>query len=81
MTVDGTDVELALWVTGSEPEFNLLRPLSYSNSDVVLVSFAIDDPDSFHNVRERVFQFVNSGAKISGSPRYCIIVKEPPSLW
>jgi GTPase SAR1 family protein len=81
MRVDGTDVDVALWVTGSEPEFDLLRPLSYSHSDVVLVCFAIDDPDSFHSVRGRVFQFVNMGAKLSGSPRCSILVKEHPSLW
>jgi Ras homolog gene family, member A len=49
--VDGKNVALAFWDT----EFSdRLRPLSYANSHVILICFAIDFPDSFDNVKERV---------------------------
>lgn len=80
MTVDEAEVEVALWVTGNEQEFDRLRQLSYSNSHVILVCFAIDDPDSFQNIRERVTQFVYRGVNVSGSQRCSVVVKGFPSL-
>ena len=35
-----------------------LRPLSYPDSHVILICFAIDDPDSLANVQEKVL-FLN----------------------
>jgi Ras family protein A len=52
--VDGKHVELALWDTIGQEEFERLRPLSYSNSHVILICFAIDSPDSLDNVQEKV---------------------------
>ena len=40
--VDGEQVELTLWDTAGQEEYEKLRPLSYSQSDVVLVCFSID---------------------------------------
>lgn len=35
-----------------------LRPLSYPDSHVILICFAIDSPDSLDNVQEKVRNFV-----------------------
>ena len=40
--VDGEQVELTLWDTAGQEEYEKLRPLSYNQSDVVLVCFSID---------------------------------------
>ena len=40
--VDGEQVELTLWDTAGQEEYEKLRPLSYSQSDVILVCFSID---------------------------------------
>jgi Ras family protein A len=34
--------------------FSRLRPLSYPDSHVILICFAIDSPDSLDNVQEKV---------------------------
>ncbi|ODV96024.1 hypothetical protein PACTADRAFT_49443 [Pachysolen tannophilus NRRL Y-2460] len=47
--VDGKSVELALWDTAGQEEYERLRPLSYSNASVILIGFAIDVPDSIEN--------------------------------
>jgi GTPase SAR1 family protein len=52
--VDGNHLELALWRTFGEEEYEQLRALSYSNSDVILICFAIDSPDSLDNVVQKV---------------------------
>ena len=54
VNVDGQHVELALWDTAGQEDFDRLRELSYSNSHVILICFAIDSPDSLDNVREKV---------------------------
>ena len=41
---DGKLVELALWDTAGQEEYDRLRPLSYPESDVILIVFSIDFP-------------------------------------
>ena len=47
-------IELALWDTAGQEEYDRLRPLSYPESDVILIVFAIDFPPSMHNVQDKV---------------------------
>ncbi|XP_055332732.1 ras-like GTP-binding protein RHO [Paramacrobiotus metropolitanus] len=49
--VDGNMVELVLWDTAGQEEFDRLRPLSYPNTDVILICFSVDNPSSLDNVR------------------------------
>ncbi|KAI9229570.1 MAG: GTP-binding protein rho5 [Piptocephalis tieghemiana] len=51
--VDGKQVELALWDTAGQEDYDRLRPLSYPDSHVILICFAIDLPDSLDNVQEK----------------------------
>ncbi|KAI9301360.1 Rho1 GTP-binding protein [Cunninghamella echinulata] len=53
MVVDGKKVELALWDTAGQEDYDRLRPLSYPDSHVVLVCFAVDAPDSLDNIQEK----------------------------
>jgi len=48
--LDGRPVQLALWDTAGQEEYERLRPLSYSKAHVILIAFAIDVPDSLENV-------------------------------
>jgi small GTP-binding protein len=50
-------VELALWDTAGQEEYDRLRPLSYPESDVILIVFAIDFPPSMLNVQDKVRLF------------------------
>lgn len=51
--MDGKHVELALWDTAGQEDYDRLRPLSYPDSHVILICFAIDSPDSLDNVQEK----------------------------
>ncbi|KAF8602188.1 hypothetical protein BDV93DRAFT_495024 [Ceratobasidium sp. AG-I] len=48
--LDGKPVQLALWDTAGQEEYERLRPLSYSKAHVILIAFSIDTPDSLENV-------------------------------
>ncbi|KAI9491418.1 small GTPase superfamily [Zychaea mexicana] len=50
---NGKSVELALWDTAGQEDYDRLRPLSYFETNVVLVCFAVDNPISFQNVRDK----------------------------
>lgn len=52
--VDGVQVELALWDTGGQEDYDRLRPLSYPDSMACFICFGIDSPDSLDNVAEKV---------------------------
>ncbi|XP_054706503.1 ras-like GTP-binding protein Rho1 [Uloborus diversus] len=53
MEIGGRFVEIALWDTAGQEDYDRLRPLSYPDTDVVLICFGIDDPDSLANVTEK----------------------------
>ena len=52
---DGKCIELALWDTAGQEEYDRLRPLSYPESDVILIVFSVDFPTSLANVQDKVF--------------------------
>ncbi|CAL1277647.1 unnamed protein product [Larinioides sclopetarius] len=51
--VDGKMVELALWDTAGQEGYDRLRPLSYPDTNVILICFSIDCPDSLENIPEK----------------------------
>jgi len=53
--VDGVPVNLGLWDTAGSDEYNTLRPLSYTGTDVFLICFSIFSPSSFENVIKKWF--------------------------
>uniref|UniRef100_G1Q2Q4 Ras homolog family member C n=1 Tax=Myotis lucifugus TaxID=59463 RepID=G1Q2Q4_MYOLU len=50
---DGKQVELALWDTAGQEDDDRLRPLSYPDTDVILMRFSIDSSDSLENIPEK----------------------------
>lgn len=67
--VDGKHVELALWDTAGQEDYDRLRPLSYPDSHVILICFAIDSPDSLDNVQEKVCFMFYLSTPYNGSSR------------
>jgi len=51
--VDGKQVELALWDTAGQEDYDRLRPLSYPDTHVILMCFSVDSPDSLENIPEK----------------------------
>ncbi|KAM0755809.1 ras-domain-containing protein [Meredithblackwellia eburnea MCA 4105] len=47
--VDDIPVELSLWDTAGQEEFERLRSLSYTDTHVVLLCFSVDQPSSLEN--------------------------------
>lgn len=54
VSLDGKLIELALWDTAGQEEYDRLRPLSYPESDVILIVFSVDFPTSLANVQDKV---------------------------
>ena len=52
--VDGKPISLGLWDTAGQEEYDRLRPLSYPETDIIFVCFAIDCPNSLENVMDKV---------------------------
>lgn len=58
--LDDKPVQLALWDTAGQEEYERLRPMSYPKSHVILIAFALDTPDSLENVTIKWIEEVRS---------------------
>ncbi|PWN50820.1 Rho3 GTP binding protein [Violaceomyces palustris] len=54
LTLDtGVTVELSLWDTAGQEEFDKLRSLSYADTHIIMLCFSADNPISLENVESR----------------------------
>ena len=51
--VDDTHIELSLWDTAGQEEFDRLRSLSYDDTHCIMLCFSVDSRDSLENVESK----------------------------
>eukprot|EP00005_Dracoamoeba_jomungandri_P014377 CAMPEP_0174268920 /NCGR_PEP_ID=MMETSP0439-20130205/39184_1 /TAXON_ID=0 /ORGANISM="Stereomyxa ramosa, Strain Chinc5" /LENGTH=196 /DNA_ID=CAMNT_0015357401 /DNA_START=43 /DNA_END=633 /DNA_ORIENTATION=+ len=51
--VDGKTMNLGLWDTAGQDDYDRLRPLSYPQTDVFLMCYSISSPTSLQNVKQK----------------------------
>ncbi|KAJ4889180.1 Rac-like GTP-binding protein ARAC3 [Raphanus sativus] len=51
--VDGNTINLGLWDTAGQEDYNRLRPLSYRGADVFLLAFSLVSKASYENVAKK----------------------------
>ena len=51
--VDGKLVELVIWDTAGQEDYDRLRPLSYLDTDVILMCFSVESHDSLENIQAK----------------------------
>jgi len=71
--VDGKPINLGLWDTAGQEDYDRLRPLSYPQTDVFLVSFSIVSQPSFENVKNKWFPEISHHAP--GTPMILVGTK------
>jgi len=53
MNVEEQPVELTLWDTAGQEDFDMLRSMSYPDTHVVILCFSVDNPISLENVESK----------------------------
>ncbi|MFQ6628881.1 hypothetical protein Gotur_007132 [Gossypium turneri] len=53
VVVDGSTVNLGLWDTAGQEDYNRLRPLSYRGADVFILAFSLISKASYENVTKK----------------------------
>ncbi|CAJ0647765.1 14689_t:CDS:10, partial [Entrophospora sp. SA101] len=54
--IDNQQIELSLWDTAGQEEFDRLRTLSYADTHVVMMCFSVDNRDSLDNIDSKWMQ-------------------------
>ena len=72
--VDGRPVQLGLWDTAGQEDYDRLRPLSYPQTDVFLICFSVISPVSFKNVMNKWHMETNS--HMPGAPWILVGTKQ-----
>ena len=52
-TIEGKQVDFAFWDTAGQEDYDRLRPLSYPDTNVILMCFSIDSPESLENIADK----------------------------
>ncbi|KAI7847265.1 rac protein [Circinella umbellata] len=60
--VDGKPINLGLWDTAGQEDYDRLRPLSYPQTDVFLICFSLVSPPSFENVKTKWYPEISHHA-------------------
>ncbi|TQB72135.1 Rho GTPase [Monascus purpureus] len=77
--VDNVHMELSLWDTAGQEEFDRLRALSYEDTHVIMLCFSIDSRDSFENVSTKWISEINDncpGVKVVLTALKCDLRKD-----
>ncbi|GAA5992058.1 hypothetical protein JCM10908_000722 [Rhodotorula pacifica] len=80
VVVDGTAIELALWDTAGQEDFDRLRALSYADTNVVLLCYSVDQPTSLENVESKWIDEIRhycSGVKLALVALKCDLRADP----
>ncbi|KAK9450943.1 P-loop containing nucleoside triphosphate hydrolase protein [Limtongia smithiae] len=60
--VDSRPINLGLWDTAGQEDYDRLRPLSYPQTGVFLICFSLVSPPSFENVRTKWYPEISHHA-------------------
>lgn len=60
--LDGRPIELGLWDTAGQEDYDRLRPLSYPGASVFIVCFSVVNPASYENVKTKWYPEVHHHA-------------------
>uniref|UniRef100_A0A7I4D2I9 Uncharacterized protein n=1 Tax=Physcomitrium patens TaxID=3218 RepID=A0A7I4D2I9_PHYPA len=60
VVVDGNTVNLGLWDTAGQEDYNRLRPLSYRGADVFLLAFSLISKASYENISKKIFEMTSN---------------------
>ncbi|KAJ5930431.1 GTP-binding protein RHO3 [Penicillium verhagenii] len=77
--VDNVHMELSLWDTAGQEEFDRLRALSYEDTHVLMLCFSVDSGDSFENVGSKWIAEINEncpGVKVVLTALKCDLRKD-----
>ncbi|KAI8075601.1 small GTPase superfamily [Thamnidium elegans] len=70
ITIDNQTIELSLWDTAGQEEFDRIRLLSYEDTHVFLLCFSIDNRDSLLNVQDKWMEEV---LEHSGNAKFVLV--------
>ena len=57
--MEGKTINLGLWDTAGQEDYDRIRPLSYPSTDVFLVCFSLISPASYENIRTKWYPEVS----------------------
>ena len=59
VTLEGKTINLGLWDTAGQEDYDRIRPLSYPSTDIFLICFSLVSPASYENIKTKWYPEVS----------------------
>lgn len=74
--IDGKTIQLGLWDTAGQEDYDRIRPVSYSGAQVFLICYSVVFPQSFDNIRLKWVPEINHHCGQGAVPLILVGLKE-----
>ena len=77
-SLTGKPINLGLWDTAGQEDYDRLRPLSYPQTDVFLLCYAVSSPSSFENIKNKWYGGGEGGREVGRERKEAALRIYPP---
>ena len=53
INIDNKIIDLQIWDTAGQDDYERIRPIAYHETDVILLCFSVDNPGSLQNIKDK----------------------------
>lgn len=70
---DEREINVQMWDTAGQEELENIRTLSYANTDLFMLCFAVNDRPSWENIESKWIKEIREHTEVGSNPKFMIV--------